>query len=136
MDKKTIGIGIIAAAALAVAVEDKIEGVKEATPATQAIGDVSATAIAQVGEAAKTKSCEKGWAQVDNDKEPRLGWLCNGAWMPRDQQAWLDEQGGHDAVRIEFTARECEKGICWDGAVTTGTEPAKVETGAREAVIK
>lgn len=122
MDPKTIAFGLAVVAASiggSVAVQTK-----DVVAVSAGEADVAVTEIAKLDPELQGKTCTRTWAQVNDSREPTLGWVCNEAWVPATQQAWLDKTAGEDGQSIELKPRDDGKGgIVVDATVTKGEAP-------------
>jgi hypothetical protein len=126
MDKNlitSIGAGVVAVAALVVAANDAVD-TKELVPASLDANDIAVAEIAKVDPASERKTCERKWATVRVEQGPELVWLCDGAYLPAQQQ-WLDDVTPHDAVRVELEPRQEGEKLAFDATVYTGELPLK-----------
>lgn len=121
MDIKTLSIGGLALAALAVALSKGGETTKMVAGPTAA--DVVVTDIAATGSEAPIKTCERRWTKVD-DHPLALRWLCDGAYL-HGAQDWLDEIAGADGVQVALRPEATAKGVQYKAAVTRGPLPVR-----------
>jgi len=129
MDPKQIifGVAVVAASVggSVIVGGDKSEK-QQVVSATLGETDVLAATIANAGaDVLAEKSCERKWGLVSSAKGPEIGWVCDGAWMPAQDQAALNKQLPADAVRATFRPREQDGKLVMDADVFTGELPLK-----------
>ena len=125
MDPKTIGFGIAVAiasvggSALVVSIKD-VPVKPDAT-----LADVAVHEVTQVNPVLASKSCVKMWAWHPAESKNKLGWICDGAWMPPSVQTELGKMAGAQGTQIVFTPRQDGEAVVFDAQVTTGQLPAE-----------
>lgn len=141
MDTKTIAFGV-AIATISIggsAAVSVITGGDEKPVETQIVAaseqpaDVAMAAVAAVAPSGQTKTCAKDWVQVDQG-EPRLAWLCDGAYVPGAQEE-LDKLAPN-GVKVEYVPRDDNGVTVYDATIYEGEareQPAMMAAAVEDA---
>ena len=133
MDPKSIAIGLVATAALVVAVAKPGTETKEYVAATISADDVEVAEIVKASPTVQLTTCEKKWAKMDGT--PRVVWCCSDIGCGDSKRATLlDKRAGAGGVRVTYTPTEkAAGGIGVDVKVYTGeVEPMREEPPVEE----
>lgn len=118
MDPKFIGVGVIATAALVVAVVDSMDSKTLTVEAGATVQDVAVADVAKLKPEISERICEKKWAYIDST-EATMAWFCDGAYV-KNAQAELEKMAGKDGVKITLTPRQVGEKVLFDAKITNG----------------
>ena len=109
MDPKTIGIGSIAAIALAVAIAKP--STKEYVAASESADDVEVASIVKGSPTLKTATCKLQSHVIDTKKGPEMLWVCDDVGYDPGRQAMLAARAGVGGNLVQYDPTETDDGV-------------------------
>lgn len=108
-DIKTIGIGAVAIAALAIAIAKPTT--KEFVAASASADDVEVASIVQASPTLKTATCKLQSHVINVKTGPEMLWVCDDVGYDPGRQAMLSKRAGPGGNLVQYDPTETDDGV-------------------------